>query len=202
MDGMASLLREWRQLPHQRLSLTTFSTERASAPVGTTVKVTDFFKYLPVRKQAALKHSLKWLAKIRRLMQAYTLARPAVRFSLRVLKAKSKTGDFVYAPKKDANVEDAAFKVIGKDCALQCDWTAIEAGGFDVTAFLPRPDCTGSKIANEGAFISVDARPILASRGTAKQIVTTFKERLRKANAALGSVSLIHRYASCSRCCG
>ncbi|KAF2253273.1 hypothetical protein BU26DRAFT_419971 [Trematosphaeria pertusa] len=164
------------------------STERASAPVGTTVKLTDLFKFLPVRKQAALKHSSKWLAKIRRLMQAYALARPTVRFSLRVLKAKSKKNDFVYAPKKDANVEDAVLKVIGKDCALQCDWTAMETDGFEIQAFLPKPNAIGSKVANQGSFVSIDSRPVSASRGTLKQVVTTFRERLRNANPTLVSV--------------
>jgi DNA mismatch repair ATPase MutL len=163
-------------------------TERASAPVGTTVRTTDFFKHLPVRKQNALKHSGKWLAKIRRLMQAYALARPSVRFNLRVLKAKSNKGDFVYAPKKDANVEDVVFKVIGKDCALQCDWTAIESDGFEVQAFLPKPNAIGSKIGNEGAFISIDGRPVSTGRGILKKIVTTFKERLRKSNPKLVSI--------------
>ncbi|KAF2682760.1 hypothetical protein K458DRAFT_369843 [Lentithecium fluviatile CBS 122367] len=161
------------------------SSERASTPVGTTVKLTDFFKSLPARKQAALKHTTKWLAKMRRLMQAYSLARPTVRFSLRVLKAKSNKGDFAYAPKKDANIEDAVFKVIGKNCALQCDWTAMEADGFEVHAFLPKPNAIGSKIAQKGAFVSIDARPVSASRGTPKQLVAAFKKRLRKANPAL-----------------
>ena len=121
-------------------------------------------------------------------MQAYALARPAVRFSLRVLKAKSNQGDFIYAPKKESNVVDAVLKVIGKDCALHCDWTAIETDGFEIHAFLPKPNSTGSKIANEGAFISVDSRPVSASRGTVKQIVAVFKERLRKANPTSGLV--------------
>jgi DNA mismatch repair ATPase MutL len=131
---------------------------------------------------------MKCLAKIRRLVQAYALARPAVRFSLRVLKAKSTKGDFVYAPKKDANVEDAVLKIFGKDCALQCDWTVMESDGFQFHAFLPKPSATRPKIANEGAFISIDARPMTANRGTSKQIVATFKERLHKANPTLKTV--------------
>lgn len=164
------------------------STARASAPVGTSVKVTDLFKTFPVRRQAALKHSAKWLAKIRRLLQAYALARPSVRFSLRVQQAKSSKSNFVYAPKRESTVEDAILKVIGKDCALQCDWTAIEADGYEIRAFLPMPSAIGAKVANEGAFISVDARPVSTSRGTLNQIVVAFKERLRKANSALGSL--------------
>ncbi|PVI08085.1 hypothetical protein DM02DRAFT_511151, partial [Periconia macrospinosa] len=163
-------------------------TEPASAPTGTTVKVTDFFKPLPVRRQTALKDSSKTLVKIRQLMQAYAVARPSVRFSLRVLKAQSNKNDFMYAPKKDGSVEDAVLKIFGKDCALQCEWTALESGGFDIHAFLPKASATGSKIANQGAFISIDARPVSISRGTPKKIVMAFKERLRKANPGFASI--------------
>ncbi|KAF2869505.1 hypothetical protein BDV95DRAFT_596496 [Massariosphaeria phaeospora] len=158
-----------------------------SHPVGTTVKITDFFKSFPVRKQDALKHSSKWLAKIRRLMQSYAFARPTVRFGLRVLKAKSDKVNFTYAPKPTANVEDVAFKVIGRECASQCEWTALETDGYEIHAFLPKPTASAAMIANEGAFLSIDSRPV-STRGTSKQIVAKFKERLRKANLALASV--------------
>ncbi|KAI4707700.1 hypothetical protein J4E89_007806 [Alternaria sp. Ai002NY15] len=156
--------------------------------IGTTVKVTKFFDFIPVRKETAIKNSAKMLAKIRRLMQAYALARPTIRFRLRVLKAKNSNGDFVYAPKADANIEDAVLKVIGKDCALQCAWTALEANGFGVHAFLPKPDASGPKIAHQGAFVSIDARPVSNSRGTIKRIITTYKDRLRKSTPSLAGV--------------
>ncbi|KAL5121332.1 hypothetical protein ACEQ8H_000800 [Pleosporales sp. CAS-2024a] len=164
------------------------TTERDSHPVGTTVKVTQIFEHLPVRKQTAIKNATKCLAKIRRLIQAYALARPAVRFRLHVLKAKNNKGDFMYAPKTRFSVEDAVFKVIGKDCALQCDWTAVESDGFEIHAFLPKPAADGPKIANYGAFISIDARPVSNSRGTVKQIVTAYKEYLRKSSPSLAIV--------------
>ncbi|KAF1832376.1 hypothetical protein BDW02DRAFT_554930, partial [Decorospora gaudefroyi] len=161
------------------------SIERESHPVGTTVKVTNFFEHIPVRKQTAIKTSAKCLAKIRRLMQAYALARPTIRFRLRVLKTKNNKADFVYAPKSDATLEDAVLKVISKDCALQCEWTALESDGFEIHAFLPNPAANGPKIANQGAFVSIDGRPVSSSRGTIKQVVATFKDRLRKSNPLL-----------------
>jgi len=141
-----------------------------------------------VRKETAIKNSAKVLAKIRRLMQAYALARPTIRFRLRVLKAKNSNGDFVYAPKADANIEDAVLKVIGKDCALQCDWTVLEADGFEIHAFLPKPGASGPKIAHQGSFVSIDARPVSSSRGTVKRIITTYKDRLRKSAPSLAGV--------------
>ncbi|EAT88071.2 hypothetical protein SNOG_04311 [Parastagonospora nodorum SN15] len=147
--------------------------------------VTQFFEYIPVRRQTATKNAAKCLAKIRRLVQAYALARPAVRFRLHVLKAKNNKGDFIYAPKTNSNIEDAVLKVISKDCALQCDWTALESDGFEVHAFLPKPTANESKIANYGAFISIDSRPVSNSRGTIKQVVAAVKERLRKSSQSL-----------------
>ncbi|KAH7087166.1 hypothetical protein FB567DRAFT_527103 [Paraphoma chrysanthemicola] len=164
------------------------SAERDSHPVGTTVKVAHLFENIPVRKQTAVKNASKCIARIRRLVQAYALARPAVRFRLHVLKAKNNKVDFIYAPKASANVEDAALKVVGKDCALQCDWTAIESDGFEIHAFLPKPTAKGPKIANHGAFISIDARPVSHSRGIAKQVVIAFKERLRRSNTSTVTV--------------
>jgi DNA mismatch repair ATPase MutL len=121
-------------------------------------------------------------------MQAYALARPAVQFRLHVLKAKNDKSDFVYAPKSNANVEDAVLKVIGRDCALQCDWTALETDGFEVHAFLPKPTAKATKIASQGAFISIDSRPVSNSRGTIKQVVAAFRERLRKSNSSFANV--------------
>lgn len=120
-------------------------------------------------------------------MQAYALARPSTRFRLHVVKTKNNKGDFVYAPKADANMEDAAFKVIGKDCTLQCDWTALELGGFIVNALLPKPDTIGSKVANYGAFISIDSRPVSAARGTLRKIAAAIRNRLRKTNSTFSN---------------
>ncbi|KAJ4324812.1 hypothetical protein N0V94_001041 [Neodidymelliopsis sp. IMI 364377] len=164
------------------------STERDSHPVGTTVKVTKLLESARVRNQLAIKGAVNCLAKIRRLVQAYALARPAVRFRLHVLKAKNDKIDFIYAPKKNANIEDAALKIIGKECALQCDWTALEANGFELQAFLPKPIAVGLRIANHGTFISIDARPVSAVRGSLKKIANAVRDRIRKANTSVREV--------------
>jgi len=157
----------------------THRRERASHPVGTTVRLSDLFKLLPVRKQTALKTAAKCLGRIKRTMQAYALARPSVRFSLRILKAKNEKGNWLYAPKTDATVEDAALKVVGKDCAGQCAWHSVEHEGYKVEALLPKQDADFSKINNVGQFISVDSRPVSAIRGFLKKIGVLFKDNLR-----------------------
>jgi len=153
--------------------------ERASHPVGTTIRLVELFNLLPVRKQTALKAATKSLTRIKRVMQAYALARPAVRFSLRILKAKNEKSNWLYAPKADASVEDAAIKVVGKDCATQCVWHASNHEGYEIEALLPRGDANVSAINNIGQFISVDSRPMSAARGFLKKIGTLFKDRLR-----------------------
>ncbi|KAF3001456.1 hypothetical protein E8E13_008262 [Curvularia kusanoi] len=164
------------------------STERDSHPVGTTVKITKLLESAKVRRDLALKGSARCLAKIKHIMQAYALARPAVRFRLHVLKAKNDKGDFIYAPKTNANMEDAALKIIGKECALQCDWTALDWEDLELHAFLPKPTALGSKIANHGAFISVDSRPVSPTRGTIKKIALAVRDRMRNANLTLAHV--------------
>ncbi|KAF2096682.1 hypothetical protein NA57DRAFT_42483, partial [Rhizodiscina lignyota] len=162
--------------------------ERVSQAAGTTVRATQFLDTLPVRKQTALKNTSKELAEVRRLLQAYALARPTVRISFRVTKAKSEKGNFTYAPKTNASVEDAVFKVVGKDCASQCGWSVWEGDGFVIQACLPRPDAQLSNISNVGSFISIDGRPVSAVRGIPKEITRLFKEKLRAVHTRLQEV--------------
>ncbi|EUC48701.1 hypothetical protein COCMIDRAFT_33776 [Bipolaris oryzae ATCC 44560] len=161
------------------------SVAHDSHPVGTTVKVAGFFEHIPVRKQTAVKNAAKCLAKIRRLMQAYALARPSIRLRLRILKAKNINGDFSYAPRAHADVGDAVLKIFGKDCAAQCDFTTVEADGFEIRAFLPKPTAIWSKISGYGSFVAVDARPVSNNRGTIKQMAHAYKQRLGKINPSL-----------------
>ena len=102
--------------------LSTSSEERISQPVGTTVRINDYLKTIPVRRQTALKTAAKTLAKTKRLLQAYSLARPKVRFSLKVLKAKTEKDNWMYAPKAEGTTSDAATKVAGKKVTDQCEW--------------------------------------------------------------------------------
>lgn len=162
--------------------------ERASLAVGTTVKIIDFIKANPVRRQVALKNADACLRKIKRLLQAYAFARPHCRLSLNVLKAKNKKGDWVYAPKPGGNAEDAAFKIVGAACASSCLWSVVDEQGLSIQAFLPRPDADVSKVSNIGSFLSIDARPVSTSRGLLKQITKVFRESLKTADSKFDGV--------------
>ncbi|KAI9758976.1 MAG: hypothetical protein M1835_000484 [Candelina submexicana] len=193
------------------------SQERASHPVGTTIKVSDFFKNLPVRRQTALKSSTKTLSKIKQTLQAYALARPAVRLSLRVLKAKNDKGNWTYAPNKAARFADAALKVAGKDTAGQCshlihssdDYGSVNSreddgegateeerqeGGFRIEAFLPRLGADPSKINGQGHYISIDSRPVSCTRGLLKQVLVLYKDYIRSALSTLSASRLVNPF--------
>ena len=120
-------------------------------PLGTTVKVVDFLTSVPVRKQAALKNATKTLSIIKRLLQSYAFARPTVRLSLKVLKAKDTKADWIFASEQKASLHDAALKIVGKDavgeCALESyaesakgDNGGLEEDGFKLEAVLPQKD--------------------------------------------------------------
>lgn len=125
------------------------SSSSASHPVGTTVRIQDFLTNIPVRKQTALKSASKTLVGIRKLIQAYALARSEVRLSLKVLKAKDGKANWSYAPSKAAaSLLEAASKVAGKEVAAQCtqhdvnnreDGAAFETASYNIRAALVSP---------------------------------------------------------------
>lgn len=108
--------------------------ERISLPVGTTVRINGFLNAIPVRRQTALKTASKSLIKIKKLLKAYALARPSVRFTLKVLKAKNDNGNWTYAPNSGEHILEAARKIIGRDVVDQCQWKVYESVQADVDA--------------------------------------------------------------------
>ncbi|KAG9669826.1 hypothetical protein KCU99_g3052, partial [Aureobasidium melanogenum] len=171
--------------------------DRATHPPGTTVRIVNFLKNQPVRKQVALKAAPKTLTKIKQLLQSYAFARPATRLSLKVVKAKNDKDNWTYAPKVGGGIEDTAFKVVGKPCASQCAWAELEYEGFTVQAFLPRPDAHALKISGLGQYFSVNNRPLTSSRGISRQLVRIYKESLKE-SSSLGDAKDPFLYLSLS----
>lgn len=121
------------------------SSVRTSHPAGTTLRITDFLKYIPVRRQTALKDATKVLAKIKKLLQTYAFARPAKRFSIKVLKAKNENYNWMYAPSPDAQITDAAMKIVGRDVSSCCvvkkfPSVSSDQSSYELLAFLPKAD--------------------------------------------------------------
>ena len=191
------------------------SQKRVSHPVGTTVSVADFLANLPVRRQIAIKEkvAITQLSRIKRTLQAYAIARPHVRFSLKVLKSKSEKGNWSYAPKKSslldydrsALIRDAATKIFGRKLLDDCQsltWTSadneaehyprlepdtVPSGAvYELEALLPKAGCSHdfSDLPIPRQYLSIDSRPMACKGGTLKQVVSLFKRYYK--SAALG----------------
>jgi DNA mismatch repair ATPase MutL len=98
-----------------------------------------------------LKGATKNLSRIKKLVQAYAIAQPSKRFSLKVLKAKIENNNWTYAPNAEASLSDAAFKVAGTEVCSCCVEKRISSqsttgnrGGasdqqeYEAIAFLPK----------------------------------------------------------------
>lgn len=124
--------------------------------MGTIVRLIEFLKNIPVRREAAIKASAKSLKSIKRLLQTYAFARPSVRFTLRVLKAKNDQGDWAYVPTRQPTASDVAVKIVGKKVVNQCQWKfwnsnlnenpsdpelENDEASYKFEAILPTPSC-------------------------------------------------------------
>ncbi|PBP26415.1 DNA mismatch repair protein [Diplocarpon rosae] len=174
------------------------SRSRTSHPIGTTVSVSKFLSNLPVRKQTAEKESAKTLKKIKELLCSYALARPRVRFCLKITKGGK--GSWSYTPRPNDGVKGALSQIIGRDAAAQCierslvfsdeGHQSIDLKGdglpnpvqyenlpgsmsnnFVVEVSVPKP---GATLTGHGQYISVDSRPVSHKKGTMRKIVTSF----------------------------
>ncbi|KAL5001692.1 hypothetical protein BDV10DRAFT_148883 [Aspergillus recurvatus] len=168
------------------------STERISHPVGTTVRISNLFQQIPVRRQTAIKNFKKTLLRIKKMMQAYAMARPSVRLSFKVLKAKNESGNWMYAPGKNATLMEAALKVAGTEVASNCilkDWPtpsddadpSAEDSESRLIALLPRLGSDFTKFNNLGQYISIDGRPLSSGRGVGQEIIKLYKTYFRSA---------------------
>ncbi|KAJ9254214.1 hypothetical protein DTO207G8_3791 [Paecilomyces variotii] len=164
------------------------SSQRASHPVGTTVRLTDFLKHIPVRRQTALKSASKTITRIKKLLQA-----------------KNENNNWTYAPKPNTTLREAALLVAGPETASHCaviTWPSQESkeheteqelgqnhtvANYELTAFLPKADSDFTKVSGGGQYVSVDGRPVSASRGTSRDIIKLFRTYIRSAAKIRGN---------------
>ncbi|KAI1659882.1 hypothetical protein F4813DRAFT_401435 [Daldinia decipiens] len=165
-----------------------------SAPVGTTVSITGLFHKLPVREQMAIKDSVKAIAKIRELLCSYTMARPQLKYSLRVLQLPKQNWN--YSPNLRCSVKEAAVQLFGPDITTYCfekiseisDLTSSNDSSvkhqelplnckYVFEAFILKPDLDHPKFSKQRYF-SVDSRPVIAKRGTMKKLLDIYVEHI------------------------
>ncbi|OAP63742.1 hypothetical protein AYL99_02969 [Fonsecaea erecta] len=160
------------------------SSSSASHPVGTTIRVQNFLSKIPVRKQAALKETTKVLQAIKDLLFSLAFARPEVRLSLSVLKAKKNKINWRYAPPRTPSLTEVATKILGKNIVSECVTHSISSDGFNVgldngwkiNALLLSPTAVA---ANARQYISIDGRPVNTDRGTMHQLVKSYKRHVQ-----------------------
>jgi DNA mismatch repair ATPase MutL len=82
--------------------------------------VQDFLTNIPVRRQAAIKGAAKVITSARKLLSAYAFARPATRFSFKVLRAKNDKANWSFAPSTaDSTLLAATGKIVGSEVSAQ-----------------------------------------------------------------------------------
>ncbi|KAI1470078.1 uncharacterized protein F4812DRAFT_470067 [Daldinia caldariorum] len=166
----------------------------ASAPIGTTVSIAELFHQLPVREQVAIKNSSKTIDKIRELLRSYAMARPKLRYSLRVLQAPKQNWTFSSNP--SFSVKEAAVQLFGPEITTYCFEKTLEISGltdsndasvkqqgdlpnckYVFEAFILKKDSRPSKCSKQRYF-SVDGRPVTAKRGTLKKLLDIYVEHI------------------------
>lgn len=128
--------------------MTVASSSSASHPVGTTIRVQEFLTNIPVRRQTALKETIKTLQAIKTLLFALAFARPDVRFSLKVLKGKNEKLNWTYAASRNDSLTEIAAKIVGKEVAAECKECKVSSidadeqieDGYEIQALLVSAD--------------------------------------------------------------
>ncbi|KAI0966290.1 hypothetical protein F4678DRAFT_449787 [Xylaria arbuscula] len=175
------------------------SQKSASAPVGTTVSLTNLFGRQPVRQHMAVKEAKKTLDKIQNLLRSYIMARPQLKIMLKVLQVPTKA--WSYSPKHNATVIEAASQLFGSEVTSNCLLKTFQASctstiddsslqelsrptgaNFMLAAFLANPDVDLRNVPRYHYF-SIDGHPMNTSRGVAKRLLKIYLEILRRSTS-------------------
>ncbi|KAI1131703.1 hypothetical protein F5Y10DRAFT_285643 [Nemania abortiva] len=171
-----------------------------SAPVGTTVTVTNLFCRQPVREQMATKEAKKTLDKLQDLLRSYAMARPQLKLQFKVLQASAKM--WSYSPKRNATAIEAALQLFGAEAASKCFMKTFQTShsgsnkysptqslpgsatnGFVLEALLVNPGADLQKVPR-GHYFAVDGRPMNVGRGVTKRLLNVYLEHLKLSTPA------------------
>ncbi|KAK6342642.1 hypothetical protein TWF718_008036 [Orbilia javanica] len=166
-----------------------------SAPIGSTVKVTNLFAKFPVRKSTLEKTASKYLGQIKPLLLSYYLTHPQARLQFKCVappqgnKGKKKIEtkyDVIFAASNTK--EQAVIKALGAESSRHGQWIKIEEDNSDVhvEAFVVKPDADTNPTAKRGVCIAYKNRPLSISRnrGLAHSIYSLYKKQIKLVFAA------------------
>ncbi|CAK7265660.1 hypothetical protein SEPCBS119000_001626 [Sporothrix epigloea] len=180
----------------------------APAQIGTTVAVTCLFHALPVRRKIIIKDATKTINAIKALLCGYAMARPQLRFSLKIMTAAVPEWTYSSLASKQETTEQDSMRqsvllLFGAEVARQCEEIVIstnellgcqatlpqflsnksenKTGNYIFEACLPRPSATWAKL-KLGGFVSVDGRPLstVHHQGIAQRLLAVFTSSLER----------------------
>ncbi|KAI1259647.1 hypothetical protein F5Y18DRAFT_442967 [Xylariaceae sp. FL1019] len=175
------------------------SQKATSAPVGTTVSITNLYGRLPVREQMAVKQAKKTIDETHELLRSYAMARPQLKLHFKLQHQPSKI--LSYSPKRTASMKEAALQVFGLTslCFERTirfsrpiiDDESMHTMDLDdsdeeymIQCLLMDPSMDIRNIPNRHYF-SVDNRPLNAKRGIARRLLVIYTKYIR--SSALGA---------------
>ncbi|KAK7748414.1 hypothetical protein SLS62_008570 [Diatrype stigma] len=187
--------------------------QKASVPVGTTVRITELFGRLPVREQVAVKESTKTLDKVLELLKTYAMARPTIRLIFKVLQTPKR--NWSYSPKRSASIKETVLQIAGNEAASHCvekvhrvdgprpdvgissdHQMAVDSDSYTLEAYIMDPEADACKFPKQHYF-SVDGRPVSAKRGTMKKILDTYLTRLESSSSERNTTYFIRLNIVC-----
>ena len=166
----------------------------SSAPVGTTVSVTNLFSRRPVRQQMAVREADKSHNQIQELLRSYIMARPQLKVVFKILHSPLKA--WAYSPNRNATVKEAVLQLLGVGVASKCILKTFESShattanssteesykplgnNFILEAYLANPDVDLQKLPKHH-YCSIDGRPMNVGRGVAKRLLKIYLEHLK-----------------------
>ncbi|KAG6276473.1 hypothetical protein E4U48_001602 [Claviceps purpurea] len=186
-----------------------------SATVGTTVAATQLFENMLPRQKSLLKEKSKTMSKIQGILKAYALARPHIKWSLKVVGDSKPV--WSYSPASGASGREAILQLFGANLMERC----IEIS--ERRPESPVPDTEGHSIkstgdwifsghfglqpststSRQGVFISIDGRPMSSSWHISKKILNIFKSHVMniKESSNIPSMSTTHLFVQLSIHC-
>eukprot|EP00929_Paragymnodinium_shiwhaense_P011846 TRINITY_DN11818_c0_g1_i1.p1 TRINITY_DN11818_c0_g1~~TRINITY_DN11818_c0_g1_i1.p1 ORF type:complete len:918 (-),score=210.40 TRINITY_DN11818_c0_g1_i1:135-2888(-) len=176
-DGSASAT----QLSYDRFGKLTEQSQSARE-VGTTVSVRDLFKRLPVRHREFVRNAKAQVGATLRLMQAYAIAEPTIRFQVSSEKAKGQGSGKSLLMSTSGSARgwrDASAAVLG-DVVMQ-DVVQLETQadggsntGWSVSGLISTPN--GGRRSRDTQLFFVNRRPVDPPKRVVKLINDTYHQ--------------------------